>query len=115
MATPSPWEWEKQDVKEWVATLFGEQLANAFEGLFIWQTNVVQHEWKLKLDVADNDVTGHLLLTQVDEEVLRESIIVESWGLRKRILNAINELLKAHRIVPSIEWFTKIYPFQDTI
>jgi hypothetical protein len=39
----------------------------------------------------------------MDEEVLRESIIVESWGLRRRILNAINELLQAHRIVPSIE------------
>jgi hypothetical protein len=35
MTTPSPWEWEKQDVKKWVATLFGEQLANAFEGPFI--------------------------------------------------------------------------------
>jgi hypothetical protein len=44
MATPSPWEWEKQDVKEWVASLFGEQLAIAFEGPFTCLTNVEQHE-----------------------------------------------------------------------
>ncbi|KAI8577869.1 hypothetical protein K450DRAFT_249653 [Umbelopsis ramanniana AG] len=75
MATSSPWKWEKQDVKEWVDRLFGEQLAIAFE---------------------DNDVTGHLLLTEVNEEVLRENIIVESWGLRKRILNAINDLLQRY-------------------
>lgn len=44
-----------------------------------------------------NDVTGALLLTEINEEVLRESIIVESWGLRKRILMAINELLQQYR------------------
>jgi hypothetical protein len=40
-----------------------------------------------------------LLLTEVDEEVLRENIIVESWGLRKRILSTINELLQQYRFV----------------
>lgn len=47
--------------------------------------------------VLVNDVNGPLLLTEINEEVLRESIIVESWGLRKRILKEINDLLKQYR------------------
>lgn len=33
MHLANPWTWEKQDVKEWATRLFGDQLAEAFEGI----------------------------------------------------------------------------------